>query len=788
MGECLKENKTTSSPNFTKRKNNSSRLSDKSIFYLIKSKDKTKLVSLLSENPLNYNLSDLNEDGETALIVACKHKKWVNAFTLLEIYGDGALPGFICKNGYNAIYYASYNVNLTSRLLTYQTVKNDINYVYPNGDTLLNVLIQNINISNCLNVIERLSMESLNYCNSLRATPLLIAAKMGQWKICQELIERGVSTSYYDVDGNSVMSYLLNGIENDPCKDRIDTCFMLIDKNSYYQNNGENDFQIYDESDFMNITKLNNSSGNYGSMKWAIEKATGNHKILKHYHGYTNSSIITDDIVKEIVYIRELNKKNNFTVRLDGFYIDETDNYYLVMEPLLLTINDYFRILSLYGQNYENSKMKEMRITKLFEELFSMVTKIHELGIVHNDLKLENIMIDYNGKIKICDFGISDFIGISPYKHVAHNYITTSSIKAPDLGKNITFNILNNLTGESNQNLNETNMFKITSSFCFKSPRKSYGSDIFSLGVSIIQGILMRIDKFISINGTLYKVVKIDSISSDMINIVEISKDTLNKLKVYPFYKKLISMVNIDSNSRLDRDISGIHATDYKETDDKLIKRITHYSTNEIKQKHYELFYFDQIFTSYISIKLEPNPSNKRDECIKIFKNILMKVDNKVSIDTYYNALYNSINYQGKGDIKIVCISYFFIFSYIFEWYSPKIDIFVELFNIQSYILISNINSMIMNLIKSVRIIPFITLVEQAIIVFQINQYEISLIKELEKMLFDRLLEYISKKSEKEVIYVTDFINLFLYANSRGMPYEPIYFDEKIMEIFQRFI
>lgn len=787
MGECLNKNEKIPSPNFIKRKSNLSRLTDKSLFYLIKGKDKSKLSKLISENPQNYNPSDLNEDGETALIVACKHKKWVNAFTLLEIYGEETLPDFKSNSGYNAIYYASYNVNLTSRLLTYQSVKNDINYIYPNGDTLLNVLIRNFNTINCLNIIEGISLDNLNHYNSSRVTPLILASRLGQWKICQELIIRGATTSYYDIDGNSLMTYLLDNIENDLCKERIDTFFMLVDGNSNLKKSNEYEFNIYGESDFDNITELHNSSGNYGSIKWAIENKTGYHKILKHYHGYTNSSIITDDIIKEIVYIRTLNKNNNFTVRIDGFYIDENDNYYLVMEPLLLTVSNYFKVLSLCEQSLEDNKMKEMRITKLFDDLFSMVTRIHELGIIHNDLKLENIMIDYNGNLKICDFGISDFIGISPYKHVANNYIATSIIKAPDLGENITFNILDSLSDSDLQKANSTNVFKIISSFHFKSPRKSYESDIFSLGVSIIQGILMRNDKFISINEILYRSVKVDSIPSGNINIIKVGKNTLYKLMEYPFYKKLISMVNIDINSRLSRDILPIHATNYDSSNDSLINRFLHYSTNEINQRHFELYYFDKIVNNYKSVSLEMNPSKRRDECIGIFNSILSKINNKISIDTYYNSLYNSINYQGKGDIKIVCISYFFIFSYIFEWYSPKIDIFVELFGIRSYILISNINSMIMSLVKIVKIVPFITLVEQAIIKLQVNQYDIVFIKEVEKMIFDKLLDYISNKSSKEIIFINDFIT-FLLCSVKKISYESNYIDNNIVTVFSRFL
>ena len=55
-------------------------------------------------------------------------------------------------------------------------------------------------------------------------------------------------------------------------------------------------------------------------------------------------------------------------------------------------------------------KLDENYAKVFFRQIIYGLGYLHRQGIVHQDIKLENILIDNLGVVKICDFGVSTFL------------------------------------------------------------------------------------------------------------------------------------------------------------------------------------------------------------------------------------------------------------------------------------------------------------------------------------------------------------------------------------------
>lgn len=792
----LKENEEYSPSNVYEKK---------SIFHLVKIRDKQKLIDGLMEKNVVYSPDAIDEYGEVPLMVACKHKRTGNAFTLLDFYGEKALPGFISSNGLSSMYHSITSINLTERLLTYKSVLSTLDHIFPCGNTMLTLLLSRGIIQNLDQIIDNMSLKALNHRTNLGKTALIMLVEIGEYKLCRKLIMKGVNVKYYDNDGFSALSYLIFEIDQNINEERLSLCFMCFENEEVTPRNTE--FKSYSNSDFesMGDVTMTDIKSTYGEMKWAIDY-NQQVKIIKFFKSYNQNKLIPDDLVKELVFIKELKLHLQNIVNLEGTYTDMDGNLHLVFEPLALTLRDYFYLLKLYATiDSMKASMAQIRIEKGYKNLRATLDTIHDLGYLHNDIKLNNIMIGYDGQLRFIDFGISNFIGFSPYERVINTYMTTTNIKAPDYGRRLIVNFMKKV---------KNNSYEAIRSIAIESSMKSYNSDIYSLNVSFIQAILLHNRRYVSFNGIIYEVLVLKKLLSGnstlnnenerkkerkekkeegTLDLVQISDTDLKKLSKYKFFDEIKIGISIDSNSRTKKTGGYIEGqiTEFKSHPDFLNNRIRHYNADELKNTKYEISRYRKIFDNYHHTKININPGMYSDIVLPTFERLLKIMNGRINIDTYYNAIYNSINYKGSSDMKVVCIVYLCIFSHLFEWSIFSVEKIAAEFDIPVNILTGNINSLMSSLLPSVTIIPFVLIVEKMIIDSQLISTASNILIDIEKVVFTNLLKYISGNKNYILIgkdiYLWDFVQCFSYTVCPFPHFEVSYESETILDVFMRF-
>ncbi|XP_055276015.1 NUAK family SNF1-like kinase 2 isoform X1 [Moschus berezovskii] len=74
----------------------------------------------------------------------------------------------------------------------------------------------------------------------------------------------------------------------------------------------------------------------------------------------------------------------------------------------IVIVMEYASRGDLYDYISERQRLSEREARHFFRQIVSAVQYCHQNGVVHRDLKLENILLDANGNIKIADFGLSN--------------------------------------------------------------------------------------------------------------------------------------------------------------------------------------------------------------------------------------------------------------------------------------------------------------------------------------------------------------------------------------------
>ena len=153
----------------------------------------------------------------------------------------------------------------------------------------------------------------------------------------------------------------------------------------------------YPETD-MNYYKIGRNIGHgaFGKVNIALHVLSGHIVAIKSFNKIKKSFPL-NKIYYEIKLLKKLRNHKNIIKYFEHF---ETEKYFcIVME-------------NISGGNLLNainkmSKFSEPMVKNIFKQLIQTIKYLHNMDIVHRDIKPDNILLELDNTIKLCDFGVS---------------------------------------------------------------------------------------------------------------------------------------------------------------------------------------------------------------------------------------------------------------------------------------------------------------------------------------------------------------------------------------------
>ncbi|EEF39381.1 cyclin-dependent kinase G-2 [Ricinus communis] len=147
--------------------------------------------------------------------------------------------------------------------------------------------------------------------------------------------------------------------------------------------------------EYEKVDKIN--AGTYGIVYKAKDKKTGQHVALKKVKMERETEGFPMTALREVNILFSLHHPS--IVNIKEVVTDDANDVYMAMEYMDY---DLQRFTNTVKYPFSISEVKYMML-----QLLEGVCYLHENWVIHRDLKTSNILLNDDGKLKICDFGLS---------------------------------------------------------------------------------------------------------------------------------------------------------------------------------------------------------------------------------------------------------------------------------------------------------------------------------------------------------------------------------------------
>ena len=240
-------------------------------------------------------------------------------------------------------------------------------------------------------------------------------------------------TNFSKINDNKIKSCGKLDLHNNGINEKVNKENETIKKNKYMEDSLKLTKYITDyykknhsypatNIDFYKYGRLI-GQGAFGKVNLGLNVLTGRVVAIKSFNK-KNLDSPNNENMKKIIYETNLMRKlnhPNITKILEMF---EDEKYILI-------IMEYINGGNLFSFVKKRRKLTEKISKFLFKQIILGIKHIHSQNIVHRDVKLENILIDLNNTIKICDFGIGRILS-SPDEFI-HDQCGTPMYMAPEI-------------------------------------------------------------------------------------------------------------------------------------------------------------------------------------------------------------------------------------------------------------------------------------------------------------------------------------------------------------------